>query len=111
MVTKHKKQPKSSKSKPSTNGPNGHDDRGRYTKGNPGGPGNPFSAQVNKLRSVLIGSVTQKDMRAVVLALVARARDGDVGASKVLLDRIFGPPVSGDLLARIEQLEKTITKE
>jgi len=103
MTTKRKKQP-------STKGANGRDAQGRFITGWTGGPGNPFSAQVNKLRSVLIGSVTQKDMKLVVAALIGKAKDGDTTAIKILLDRVFGPPISADLLSRIEELERTIKK-
>ncbi len=102
-----KKQPQG---KPSTKGVK-RDSNGRWLPGTKGGNGNPYSKTINKLRGVLLRAITEKDMKAVVLALIAKAKQGDVSASKVLLDRIFGPPVSGDLLSRIEQLEKTIAKE
>ncbi len=110
MATERKKGSKPGKASPSTKGSNGgkRDTKGRFVPGNKAGSGNPYSKTINKLRGVLLQAVTEADMRAVVLALIDKGKSGDVGASKVLLDRVFGPPVSGDLLSRIEQLEKRI---
>ena len=42
---------------------------------------------------MLLDAVTEEDMRAVVLKLVAMAKDGDVAAVKLLLDRTVGKPL------------------
>jgi hypothetical protein len=45
-------------------------------------------------RGVLADSVTEKDMRAVVRALVAKAKAGEPWAVKELLDRLLGRPAA-----------------
>jgi hypothetical protein len=81
---------------PSTNGAapttNGHDQRGRFTKGNPGGPGNPFARRVAALRSALVASIGPDDIAAVARGLLARAKDGNVPAAKLLLAYSLGKP-------------------
>jgi len=101
-------------SKPSTNGANGangRDGRGRFAKGNAGGPGNPMAGKIAKLRAALIRSVGQKDLREVVAALLAKAKQGDVAAAKELFDRTLGRPTEVDLIERLEQLEATLGNE
>jgi len=51
--------------------------RGKFAAGNKGGPGNPYAAHVGRWRSVLLASVTEKDMAAVVRALVKAAKAGE----------------------------------
>lgn len=68
------------------------DRQGRFAKGNPGGPGNPHAARVGAWRRALVDAVTDDDLRAVVGALVARAREGEKWAVKELLDRTLGRP-------------------
>jgi len=96
---------------PTPNGDNGRDDRGRFTTGNTGGPGNPYAQQVGRLRSALMSAVTEDDIRAVVEALVKKARKGDVTAARVLFDRVLGKPLEADILERIEALEATINEK
>ena len=91
--------------KPSTNGQNGRDTKGRFTKGNSGGPGNPHARQAAQLRATLLKAVTAKDLREVVEAMLRQAKQGNIAAAKLLLDRTLGPPVEIDLLARLEALE------
>jgi hypothetical protein len=90
---------------PSTNGANGRDKAGRFAKGNPGGPGNPLARQAQLLRSALYAAVTPSDVDAIVRAIVAQAKTGDVTAAKLVLDRLLGQPESIDLLERLEALE------
>jgi hypothetical protein len=68
----------------------GRDKNGRFAKGNSGGPGNPFARRVAQLRAVLMESVTDDDMRAVVRTLVTLAKAGDVAAIKLLFERLLG---------------------
>jgi hypothetical protein len=96
---------------PSPNGDNGRDEQGRFTAGNNGGPGNPHAAQVGRLRTALLNAVTEDDMREVVLALVGKAKTGDVVAARVLFDRVLGKPIEADLIARIEALEEHVGGE
>ena len=73
---------------------NGHDAKGRWAKGNPGGPGNPFARQVAKLRKVIINRLTEEDLLAITEALLAKAKEGSVGAAKLLLAYALGKPAS-----------------
>jgi hypothetical protein len=49
--------------------------------------------------------VGPQDLRDVVVALLARAKAGEIAAVKELLQRLVGPPVELDLIQRIEDLE------
>ena len=77
-------------------GHKGSEDRtadGRFVKGHKSpGPGNPHAQQVNRLRSALMSAVTPDDMKAVIAALIRKARTGDVPACKELFDRVIGKP-------------------
>jgi len=81
------------------------DAQGRFLPGTAGGPGNPMAQHVNRLRRALLEAVTEEDMRAVVAALLAQAKGGDVAAAKELLLRCLGRPLESDLLERLEALE------
>jgi len=77
---------------PTTNGDNGRDERtGRFLPGNRCSPGNPFTGKVTRLKSALLDAVDEQDLQDVIATLVHKARDGDVAAAKVLLDRMLGP--------------------
>lgn len=76
--------------KSSTNGSGGRDSRGRFTKGNPGGPGNPYGKRVAQIRSMILDTVSDKDLRSVVKSLVDKAKNGDVVAARELLNRMVG---------------------
>lgn len=65
----------------------------------PGQSGNPKGRPkkipaLDKLLSDVLGSVEDEDseMKAVINALIARAKKGDVRAAEVLLDRAYGKP-------------------
>src|SRR6266446_8255712 len=73
---------------------NGHEPNGRFARGNPGGPGNPFARQVAALRKVIINRLTEQDLLAITEALLARAKEGSVGAAKLLLAYGIGKPAS-----------------
>lgn len=90
---------------PSINGSNGRDERGRFAVGNAGGPGNPHVKKVQQLRSALLNATTARDVRAIVKRLISMARDGDVPAARLLLERVFGPAVSIDYESRLIELE------
>lgn len=94
------------KASPSPNGANGERDAaGRFASGNPGGPGNPHARRVGELRAALLDAVTPADVRAMVEALVSKARSGDVLAIRVLLDRVFGRVTDLDAAAAGEQAD------
>lgn len=83
------------------NGSNGRDARGRFAAGNAGGPGNPQAKKTAALRASLLTSVTIKDLRDVVKALIREAKAGDVAAARELLDRTIGKPATSVEIGRI----------
>ena len=93
---------------PSTNGDNGRQAGGRFAQGNAGGPGNPHAKRVAKLRTALFKAVSPDDLKAVVAALLASAKGGDVAAARELLQRLLGPPEAIDFVDRLEALEQNI---
>jgi len=66
------------------------DAKGRFLLGNPGGPGNPYMKRVASYQEALQEAVTTEEFKKVVKRLVALAIEGDVAASKVVLDRCLG---------------------
>src|SRR5881227_1150335 len=72
----------------------GHEPNGQFARGNKGGPGNPFARQVAKLRKVIINRLTEEDLLAITEALLAKAKEGSVGAAKLLLAYGIGKPAS-----------------
>jgi hypothetical protein len=65
----------------------------------PGQSGNPKGRPkkipaLDKLLNEVLGSVEDEDseMKAVINALITRAKKGDVRAAEVLLDRAYGKP-------------------
>lgn len=84
------------------------DARGRFLPGNSGGPGRPPSASVHEHRAALVNAVSPDDIRAVARMLVDKALAGDIGAAKLLMERLFGPPVAADVLERIAELEAVL---
>jgi hypothetical protein len=95
----------------STTEDNGRDEHGRFTPGNSLAKGNPHAVRVAKLRSALLNTVTEDDMREIVRKLVSLAKDGDTIAARILFDRVLGRPIESDLLARIEELEEQLGGE
>jgi hypothetical protein len=79
---------------------------GRFAPGNPGGPGNPHAATVAKLRAAILAAVTPEDIDGIIRALVHRAKGGDLGAAKELLDRAIGKATDADLAERLDALER-----
>ena len=84
------------------------DSTGRFIAGNKASKGNPLGPMVAKLRSCLLNSVTEDDMRAIVAALVDKAKRGDVSAASLLFDRCLGKPLEIDIIERLEQLESAL---
>ncbi len=76
-----------------------HASNGKFAPGNPGGPGNPHAGQVARLRSVLLDTVTEGDIRAIVGKLVEMATGGDIKAAELLLNRTLGKVDSGPSVA------------
>ena len=78
---------------PSPNASIGRTSTGRFAPGNRGGPGNPFAQRVARLRSTLLESVTDDDLKAIVQAVVCKAKSGDMAAVRVILDYCVGKPL------------------
>ena len=85
-------------SPPLPKGANGRDEKGRFAQGWKGGPGNPLAKRVAQLRSMILEAVTEEDLRAVVVALIKKAKGGDVMAARELLDRLVGKSAAPVLL-------------
>ena len=86
------------------------DSTGRFIAGNKASKGNPLGPMVAKLRSCLLNSVSEADMRAIVAALVEKAKRGDVSAASLLFDRCLGKPLEIDIIERIESLEAQLSE-
>ena len=67
---------------------------GRFLPGHGGGPGNPHVRRVHLLRSALLHAVTPADISEIVRKLIEMAKEGDLAATKELLDRTIGRPVA-----------------
>ena len=79
---------------PSQTGDNGRDTKGRFAQGNRLARGNPHAKRVAELRAMIRDAVTQDDLKAVVGALIEKAKGGDVMAARELLDRLVGKPAT-----------------
>jgi hypothetical protein len=93
------------------NNADGRDGSGRFAPGNKGGPGNPHARKVAQLRSALLETVTEDDMRAIGAKLIAMARGGNLPAIKELIERTLGRPIEADLIARLDQLEALLSEQ
>lgn len=98
--------------KPFPNESNGQDHGagGRFQRGNKAACGHkkPHAAKVSQLRAALLEAVNPEDIRAVIDALVAEAKKGNVAAAREILDRAVGKPIEADLLERLEELESDL---
>jgi hypothetical protein len=83
----------------------GRDARGRFTKGNPGGPGNPFARRVAEMRKAMMDAVTPEDIAAIGKAMLAKAKEGDVGAARLVLSYIVGRPQAAEDPDRLDEKE------
>jgi hypothetical protein len=90
---------------PSPTVPNGRDAGGRFSTGNKFARGRPLARRAQRLRVELFRAVTPEDLRAIVRALVDRARAGDTTAAREVLDRLLGKPEAQDLFAQLDELE------
>jgi hypothetical protein len=92
---------------PSPNGDN-RDHLGRFLPGHKGGPGNPFAKRSAAIRTAFLEAISQKDIRAIVRTLVAKATAGDLVAAKLILLWAIGrpaDPVFPDAIARLAAAE------
>ena len=67
-----------------------HDNAGRFTAGNTAATGNPHARRVGRLRSLLLEAVSEDDLRAIVAAMIEKAKGGDLAAAREVLDRCVG---------------------
>src|SRR5262249_1328025 len=68
--------------------------RGRFAQGNAGGPGNPFARQLGRIRSALLGGLSDADMKSVAAKLVRMVVDeGNLDAARLRLSYTVGPPL------------------
>ena len=70
----------------------GRDHKGRFAPGNKLAVGNPFARQVAALRTAFVKGVTAEDIAAIASALLAKAKEGDVAAAKLVLAYTIGKP-------------------
>jgi hypothetical protein len=55
-------------------------------------------------------AVRPADLREVILALLQKAREGDIPAIRELLGRLLGPPVPIDVEDRLTKLEQLLER-
>jgi hypothetical protein len=84
---------------------------GQFGKGNPGGPGNPFARQTAILRQSIREVATAEEMKAVAAMLVAKAKDGNLAAAKLLLEHAIGKPAPCGDPDRLDIEELKLFKE
>lgn len=68
----------------------GRDSGGRFTAGNKGGPGNPFARQTAVFRKAIQDAITADDLAAITMALIDKARNGDMAAAKLVFSYAAG---------------------
>ena len=66
------------------------DARGRFAKGNSGGPGNPYAREVAHVRKLMFATVSDEQIKALILRLLDMAMEGNVPAAKLLLSYLMG---------------------
>lgn len=70
------------------------DGKGRFLPGTAAGPGNPRLRRLGSLQRAVTEAITPEDISRVLQTLRDLALSGDVGASKVLLERVLGKPTT-----------------
>jgi hypothetical protein len=78
---------------------------GRFCKGNAGGPGNPYTRKVAAMRQEFMAAATKEDIAAIARALIAKAKEGDVAAAKVVLQYTVGRPAQTVDPDRLDEME------
>lgn len=71
---------------------------GRFVKGWRGGPGNPHGKEAARLRAALLKEVKEGDVQAIIRKMIAKAKQGNVEAARLVLDRLFGKPMQNVIL-------------
>lgn len=88
--------------------PDKRNKNGTFAKGNKGGTGNPYARRVAAIRVKMMEAVTDEDIDAVIQKLVSDAKDGDLAATKELLNRLVGKPASSPPPDELDQHEATV---
>ena len=65
---------------------------GQFQPGNQEACGNPFGRRVAQLRSILMQTVTDGDFAEIAEMLIAKAKKGDLAATRLLLSYTLGKP-------------------
>ncbi len=76
---------------------NGRTKAGRFAKGNPGGPGRPRRPDLYTVaadRAAAEGVDLDVELWQVCRSLIAKAKDGNVQAARLLFSHLCGEPVS-----------------
>ena len=81
---------------PSPMGDNGRNQNGRFTAGHKFSVGNPHASRVQKLRSVILNSISEEAVQEIVMAVIDLAAKGDLAAAKLIFQTI-GRPTESDL--------------
>ncbi len=81
-----------SHAEPSSADDTGRNAQGRFLPGNLGGPGNPYARRVAELRRVMLECVTAQEMEIIVGELLVQAKNGKLGAIKLLFQYVLGKP-------------------
>ena len=77
---------------PSDAGDNGRDAKGRFTVHNKLGCGSPHAKRAQQYKAALHRELTAADLRAVVRAMIDKAKGGDTAAGRLVLDYAIGRP-------------------
>lgn len=77
-----------------------HKPNGQFAKGNKLGPGNPYAKRVHQLKQAVYATVTMKDLKGVIKAMVHKAQQGDVAAARLIMEYAIGKP---DMVQPIQQ--------
>ena len=65
---------------------------GQFKPGNQEACGNPFGRRVAQLRAILMQTVTDGDFAEIAEMLIAKAKKGDLAATRLLLSYTLGKP-------------------
>ena len=87
-----KKVKKTKRKEPSADGQTDRDNSGQFVNGNKAAVGNEKGTDRTSkwLKKALYDTVTEKDVVAIAKKLVAKAKKGDIPATKELFDRLWG---------------------
>jgi hypothetical protein len=95
----------------STGTANQRDDKGRFVKGNTCGRGNPFARQTAQLRRAAVDMVSEEDIRAIMAALILKAKQGDLAAARLVFAYGIGRPTEAENPDRLDAQEWQVWQE